>query len=108
MSDETIKAILDRHMEALAAGDLDAVMADYTDDSVFISNLGGAVKGLDAIRGVFSATSAVAPTIERTAEHIDGDVAFITWTGEGLPFGTDTFLIRDGKILVQTVAINLG
>ena len=108
MSTENTKAVLDRHMEVLAAGDLDALMEDYAEDSVFISNLGGMVKGLDAIRAVFSATAGVAPTIERTAEHIDGDVAFITWAGDGLPFGTDTFVLRDGKIVLQTVAINLG
>jgi len=30
---------------------------------------------------------------------------YATWTAEGVGFGTDTFIIRDGKIVVQTVAI---
>jgi ketosteroid isomerase-like protein len=102
------KAILDHHQAALDAGDVDDLMTDYTEDSVFISNLGGAVKGLDGIRGIFAATSGGMPGFELVAEHIDGDVAFIVWKADNIPFGTDTFVIREGKIATQTVALQLG
>jgi hypothetical protein len=35
-------------------------------------------------------------------------VAFATWTAEGIGFGSDTFVIREGKIVCQTVAIALA
>jgi ketosteroid isomerase-like protein len=107
MSSESTKAVLDHHGAALLAGDIDAVMEDYTDDSVFISNLGGVLKGLRAIRSVFETTREFGGFMETTM-HIDGDVAFATWTAEGISFGSDTFVIREGKIVRQTVAIALA
>jgi hypothetical protein len=101
MSSESTKAVLDHHGAALLAGDIDAVMEDY------ISNLGGVLKGLRAIRSVFETTGEFGGFTETTM-HIDGDVAFATWTAEGISFGSDTFVIRDGKIVCQTVAIALA
>ena len=106
MSSESTKSVLDHHGAALLAGDIDAVMEDYTDESVFISNLGGVLKGVGAIRSVFEAAGEFGGFTEATM-HIEGDVAFATWTAEGVSFGSDTFVIRDGKIVVQTVAIVL-
>jgi len=38
--------------------------------------------------------------------RVEGDLAYITWSaGRGLPLGTDTFLVRDGKIVWQTAAM---
>jgi ketosteroid isomerase-like protein len=108
MSSAVTKAILDHHNAMLDAGDVDGLMADYTDDAVFVSNLGGVVSGLDAIRGIFAATSGGIAGLEPGVEHVDGDIAYITWTADGIPFGTDTFVIRDGKIAAQTVALHFG
>ena len=108
MSTEDTKAILDHHQAALDAGDLDDLLSDYTEDSVFISNLSGPVKGLEGIRGIFAATTGGMAGFELLGEHVDGDVAFIWWKAENLPVGTDTFVIRDGKIAAQTVYLQLG
>jgi ketosteroid isomerase-like protein len=107
MPTESTKTVLDHHGAALSARDIDALMEDYTDESMFISNLGGVVKGVDAIRSVFEAAGELGGFMETTM-HIDGDVAFVTWMADGISFGTDTFVIRDGKIAVQTVAIALA
>lgn len=107
MSAEDTRVTIDHHVAALLAGDLDEIMADYAKDAVFISNLGGVLKGVDAIRPLFAATG-VLSGFEISAEHIDGEVAHVTWAAEGIPFGTDTFLVRDGKIVVQTAALHLG
>lgn len=38
--------------------------------------------------------------------RVDGELAFITWSiGADVPLGTDTFTVRNGKIVSQTVAI---
>src|SRR5262245_19943151 len=108
MSSEITKAVLDHHGAALKARDVDAVMEDYTEESVFISNLGGVLKGLDAIRAVFDAVAKAGGSSTETAQHIDGDFAYVTWTADGVTFGSDTFVIRDGKIACQTVAMVLA
>ena len=39
---------------------------------------------------------------------IDREVAFLTCKTDAVPFGSDTFVLRDGKIVVQTVAMPAG
>ena len=36
---------------------------------------------------------------------IEDDVAFFTWKTDAVAFGIDTFVVRDGKMAVQTVAM---
>jgi hypothetical protein len=41
--------------------------------------------------------------------RVDGDLAFITWSvGTDIPLGTDTFVVRDGKIVSQTFAMHVS
>ena len=112
MSTEQTKAMMEHHSEALAAevmddAALDEIAADYHDDAVFISNLGGVVSGVEAIKAIFSSAGNLAG-FEQTSQHVDGDVGYVTWKADGIPFGTDTFLVREGKIAVQTVALHFG
>jgi ketosteroid isomerase-like protein len=102
-TDET-RAVLDHHTKALLAQDLDAVMEDYDENSVFISNLGGVVTGLDALRAIFGAAGGISG-FEETSVHVEGEAAYTTWKTAGVAFGTDTFVIRNGKVALQTVAM---
>ncbi len=104
------KDVLDHHLAAFGAGDVEEAMKDYTDDSVLLT-ADGAIRGRDALREAFTGFFAglFAPgTYEFTmdAVHVEGDVAYIVWHASCAPGeirqGTDTFLIRDGVILVQT------
>jgi ketosteroid isomerase-like protein len=108
MSAEDTKSVLDHHTEMLDAGDLEGLMADYTEDSVFISNLGGVVKGIAGIRAIFEMTKDGMPGFEAGGEHVEGEIAYVWWKAQGIAFGTDTFVVRDGKIATQTVALHLG
>jgi len=47
------EAVLNHHLEAFSAGDVDEAMKDYTEDSVFIMPE-ATLKGLDSIRAAFS------------------------------------------------------
>jgi len=47
------EAVLNHHLEAFSAGDIDAMMEDYTDDSVLIVP-DVTRTGRDAIRAAFS------------------------------------------------------
>ena len=52
--DRSAAAVLDHHVHAFAAGDLDAMLADYTEDSVFITPQ-GVLTGPAEIRPLFEA-----------------------------------------------------
>jgi len=105
-ADET-RAVVEHHMAALQAGDIDRVMEDYTDESVFMINLGGVFVGPDAIRPFFEASAGM-PGFAETASWTEGDAHFVTWTAEGIQQGADTIVVRDGKIAVQTVVVVLA
>ena len=94
-------------MAALQSGDIDKVMDDYTEESVFIINLGGVFKGKDAIRPFFEASGTM-PGFAQTAAHAEGDTYYVTWTADGITLGTDTLIVRDGAIAVQTVTVVLA
>jgi ketosteroid isomerase-like protein len=104
MSTDTTKAVLDRHMATLDAADVDGILADYAEDCVFISG-DNVLRGRDAVRNVFARVPAGMAS-QMTMQHsvCDGEVAYIVWTMPNGAKGTDTFLVRDGKIVVQTVA----
>jgi hypothetical protein len=101
-SDDTMK-VLERHGAAAQANDLDAVMADYADDAVLVSPRHGVLRGSE-IRTFFEHPSDLTG-FEVTALFVDHDVAFFTWRTDAVSFGSDTFVVRDGKITVQTVAM---
>ena len=76
----------------------------------------GAVKGRQAIRAFFESglDSLFKPgTYEFTMDtlQVADDVAYIVWhancASADIVFGTDTFLIRDGKVAVQTFAAKI-
>ncbi len=106
------KAVIEHHLDALEAGDLDRTMSDYTDASVILS--GGVVyRGLDALRPLFDgAISGLftpgAHTFTLTSLTVDGPYGIIEWSldfpGGAITFGTDTFHVVDGKIAMQTGA----
>jgi ketosteroid isomerase-like protein len=101
-SDDTMK-VLERHGAAAQANDLDAIMADYADDAVLISSRHGVLRGGE-IRAFFEDPNDLAG-FEVITLFIDEEVAFFTWKTNSVPFGSDTFVLRDGKIAVQTVAM---
>ena len=108
----TPQEIFQHHAEALGAGDLDGVVADYADDAVFITPAG--VKyGLDGVRGAFTQLLADVPDAawELRTQIYEGDVLFLEWAADAaatrVEDGIDTFVFRDGLIQVQTVRYSL-
>ena len=67
-------------------------------------------RGLTEIRAFFTAFVEALPegiwdafTMKR--QEVAGEVAYILWEANPwFPLGTDTFVVRDGKILFQTFA----
>jgi ketosteroid isomerase-like protein len=106
----TIEDVMTRHGRAIRAGDVDGVLVDYTEDSVIMSP-GRTARGLTEIRDVFTDLfSHVIPPgsskLEVTWSAMDGEYVFVVWKGEAekhsFPIGTDTFVVRDDKIVFQT------
>jgi len=109
VSTETTRAVVARHMAALDAADIEAVLADYADDAVMVSDTAGVLKGADALRAVFANVPAgMVGGMEMLSELFDGEIGYIVWKMAGVPLGTDTFVVRDGKIVAQTVAMYTG
>ena len=104
MADEETMAVLTNHAEALGSGDLDAIMGDYADEAVFISDTAGVVAGAAAIRDLFSVPLGLS-NLQPTTVHVHGDCAYVCWTADGVRLGTDTFVIRDGRIVLQTFTL---
>lgn len=109
------RQVFDHHVGALLSGDLEGVVADYTDGSVVIGPA-GVVRGRDAIREMFAGFFATlfkpgTYTLAADTVHVDGDIAFVLWhascPGAEIPFAADTFVIKEGKIAVQTFAPKL-
>jgi ketosteroid isomerase-like protein len=102
------QAVLEHHLQAFGEG-IEAIMADYTDDSVVITPE-ATYRGLDEIRDFFVAFVEALPagiwdafTMRR--QEVVGEVAYILWEAKPwFPLGTDTFVVRGGKIAFQTFA----
>ena len=110
MSQDTSKqteATLAHHMQVLFAGQLEAVLSDYTEDSV-IFTADGMVKGLTQIRAFFdgmikNTPPAVMEAFTMIRQDVSGEIAYILWKAAPfVPLGTDTFVVRGGKIVAQT------
>lgn len=107
----TTQDVLDHHLKALVAGDVDEVMADYDDSSVLATQQ-ATLRGLTALREFFvgAVTELLPPgsELQLTTQVVDGEHAYIVWHGESekyrLAFGTDTFVVRGGKIVFQSFA----
>jgi len=96
------------HAQALGAGDLDEIVADYADDAVFITPA-GVLRGKEGIRTAFTQLLADVPnaTWDLPTQIYDGDVLFLEWMADAgatrVDDGIDTFVFRDGQIAVQTL-----
>jgi len=103
--------VLGHHLQAFGGGDLEGLLDDYTDGSVIIAP-DGVKRTREEMQAFFSAILAEfgKPGMSFTMEQqaVEGDVAYVRWTAETADnvyeLGTDTFVVRDGKIAVQTFA----
>src|SRR5215467_745176 len=108
----TPEEIFSHHVQALGAGDLDEIVADYADDAVFITPA-GVKRGKDGVREAFTELLADVPNAkwDLPTTIYEGDVMFLEWTADAaqtrVADGIDTFVFRDGLIRVQTVRYTL-
>ena len=108
----TPEEVFQHHVQALGAGDLDEIVADYSEDAVFISP-SGVLRGPEGIRAAFTQLLADVPNAawNLKTQIYEGDVLFLEWAADAaatrVEDGIDTFVFRDGLIRVQTIRYTL-
>ncbi len=105
------KDVVDNHLKCFGEGDLTGILSDYAPGAVMFTPE-GPLRGADAMRPLFQAMMAefgkpgVVFSLKR--QSVAGDYAYILWTAETADnvyeVATDTFIVRDGKIVAQSFA----
>jgi ketosteroid isomerase-like protein len=101
--------VLYHHLKYFGEGDLEGILSDYAPDAVMFTP-DGPLKGVDAIRPVFQALIAEfgkpGAVFKMKKESVEHDFGYILWKAETADnlyeLGTDTFVVRDGKIVAQS------
>jgi hypothetical protein len=105
------KNVLQRHLSSFQENNLEALMTDYTNESVLITP-DKSYTGLEEIKGYFVDLVSHFPKqksiVELDNTVVDDELVYIVWHAKtpslDVPFATDTFIIKNGKILRQTFA----
>jgi len=109
---KTTEAVLQNHLRAATIG-VDAILEDYTEESVLVTH-DATYRGRAEIRGFFTALFNTLPagffeTMKVNRQELVGDHAYLLWERPPMiPRATDTFVVRNGKILFQTFTASLG
>lgn len=111
-NETTTERVVRHHLQTfLAQTGVETIVADYDDDASFVTE-DRRYAGKEEIAEFFAAFLGALPPgavdrFELRSLRIDGDVAFITWCVDGVVgLGTDTFVVRDGRIVTQTFAMH--
>jgi ketosteroid isomerase-like protein len=105
------KNIIMHHLGSFQDNDLEAVIADYTNESVLITQ-DGTCKGPEEIKVFFATLMTHFPKQQSNFELdkivVKNELVFIVWHATTpsleVSLGTDTFIIKDDKIYQQTFA----
>ena len=113
--EEVSENVINHHLASFAENDLEAVVSDYTDGSIIITP-DSTFKGIEQIssffEGLFPGFPSDSTAFVMDNMVIENEVVYIIWhcstPSLDIPLGTDTFIIKDGKINVQTFAAVLN
>lgn len=100
-------AIVNSHMEAVSGDSVDEVMKFYSDDTVLITH-DGVFRTPEEIRRYYDHFIKNRPpgankTFKLLQQKIAGEAVYIVWRAEPyVHWATDTFVVRNGKIVLHT------
>ncbi|WP_068808720.1 YybH family protein [Thauera phenolivorans] len=115
--ERAVLEVFDRHVAAFNSGDVEAVLNDFDERSVVVTQ-DGVFEGRERIRALYQELLAEFGVIDRgdspglslDALHLRHEMLFIVWHAESknhmYPFGTDTFICREGKFERQSIAFS--
>ncbi|MBT3996268.1 MAG: nuclear transport factor 2 family protein [Chloroflexi bacterium] len=101
--------VIGHHIESMAAGDLNGLLSDYSDDAVVLTPNGN-FSGPHEIKAFFEGFIASLPegfvaAMELEVNVTSGEYGYMTWNaGQFTPLGTDTYHVVDGKFVMQSFA----
>ena len=107
----TAENVINDHLQALGQNQLTDLMEHYTEQSE-IWTQDGIITGKDAIASFFSYAFTLFPKHQTSLEVkkmiAKKDKVYLVWSADSpvinVPFATDCFEVKDGKIIWQTVA----
>jgi len=107
------KDILDHHLKCFGEGNLEDTL-DYSSEAVLFTPA-GPLKGRDAIsplfQALFSEFAKPGASFVMHLQCVEGDYAYLLWNAETADnvyeTATDTFVVRDGKIVAQSFAAKI-
>ena len=105
------RSVTDHHIKCFFDFDLDGILSDYAPTAVLFTPH-GPLKGVDAIRPLFQAMleefRKPGMTFNMTQLSVEGEYSYALWSAETADnvyeVGTDTLVVRDGKIVAQSFA----
>jgi len=103
--------VVDHHLKSFGDGDLGGILSDYAPGAILFTPE-GPLRGSGEITPLFEAMIAEfgmpGAVFNMQRKYVEGDHAYILWNAETADnryeLGTDTFIVRDGKIVVQSFA----
>lgn len=105
----TTHEVLEDHLRRRAEGRVEEDLAqDYADDVVLLCEHAPMV-GREAVRESARRLKLQLPagSFEYISRHVEGEYAFLRWSGKAdgvrLENGADSFVIRDGLIVMQSI-----
>jgi hypothetical protein len=101
--------VINHHLQAFGNCDLEGILSDYAPGAVFFTEH-GPLRGVDAIRPLFQALieefKKPGAAFNMKQQLVEGEYAYILWTAATADnvyeLGTDTFVVRDGRIVAQS------
>ena len=110
----TAEEVVDHHFHAFLKNDVEEIMKDYVDESEIWTSE-GRIQGLEAIAGFFSYAFTVLPSpgtqFGIKQKLVKNNWVYRAWNADSpvisIPTGADTFVVEDGKIMLQTVVTHL-
>ncbi|HEY7742113.1 MAG TPA: nuclear transport factor 2 family protein [Burkholderiales bacterium] len=111
MATRSTRDVIDSHLRSFGERSLDGILSDYAPDAVLFTPQ-GPLRGIEAIKPLFQAMLAEfgkpGARFSLNQLSVEGDHAYIVWAAETADnvyeLGTDTFVVRDGRIAVQSFA----
>lgn len=109
----TTTEVFEDHLAKRLAGDVEGdIKTNYSKDVVFLTGT-GAFEGHDGVRKSARELQQYVGDLPFEYNHtlIKGDYAFLEWTAKGenkeVCDGADSFVIKNGKIILQTIHYSL-
>ena len=109
------KDVVDNHLECFRNRHLEGILSDYAAGAVLFTPE-GVLKGRDAIKPLFQRMLAEfakpGVSFDMKQASVEGDYAYIVWQAQTpdniYELGTDTFVVRNGDIIVQSFAAKIA